>query len=466
MYINFNTQKLYYLKPNNAGFWCHDFKENNEYQLMEALNGYIMALSPDESLIAVGQRFETKQIVIYDTNKKQIIKTIPHEHYKYVCFSQDNSKLFVLSEHGNHIEKEKSAPLWIDLTNDTVHELSDVMEVWGGLTYDEKQNCIYCYGFCVSKLYKFSFDDLTITQIITDKKVKIRDCKISHDGRGYYYLGSNHLVFMDNDDNQVFKIDLRTKENLKNKTSLSFDICGNPDFIFIYLLDDRILICDLAKDEYKLHKIGYANAYPYFDSSICLINSNHHEILDLVSLESKPFLLMDENNLSNNISNNKIVLSKEELKIVDDFLEKIHGNDGLSIRTVISQMKRLTSAEQIHVLFSRINWDSRATMKVMNEIAKSPLTDKGTMLAMYYLISPDYVYLNYDESHESYQLLKIIENNLQNNYYPSGLIKFNVDDFIKDMPTLNKDHNDFNQVVYDKIPMVCKQSIDGKFNQY
>lgn len=293
MMINFKTNKAYFDKYfDRQGIWCRDIEQHGEYQLINQTGLTIMAISPDESLMALRDYHDKKQIIIYHIHQKQIIKTLPHAHYEYLCFSQDNRYLFILTKHGDQQEPQKSAPLCMDLIDDSITEFQNILENWGGLSYDKRQNCVYFYGFCVPKLYKFCFDELVIGQIHTDKKVKVRDCKVSHDGRGYYYMGSNHLIFMDNNDNLIWKMDLRTRADIKNPTILSFDICGNADFIYVYMYD-RILICDLANDDYQIYKIGGAYIAPYFGSCIYLQDMGKHEILDLSTLTTHEFLPLD-----------------------------------------------------------------------------------------------------------------------------------------------------------------------------
>lgn len=89
--------------------------------------------------------------------------------------------------------------------------------------------------------------------IPTDKKIRISDCKVACDNKGYYYLGSNILVYMNNEDEEVWRINFKEKEKLSGKTLFSICLSDNPDYIAVYLLDGNWLFIVNRNDfSYKI----------------------------------------------------------------------------------------------------------------------------------------------------------------------------------------------------------------------
>lgn len=295
---DFTNRRMYFWRGyyfGKEGIWCRDFNKEEAFCVLKdpLYKDYMVrAIADNGKTIAVSRDINTNEpLLMVDVDKKTITNTIYNHTFIYPCLDREGSKVFSVTK-SDIYKNIYGNPFCVDTETGKVIATLDEKTQWGNTAYHPESNSVYFSAFKQPNLYKFNFDTLTFSAVPTDKKIRIFDCKVACDNKGYYYLGSNILVYMNNEDEEVWCINFKEKEKLSGKTLFSICLSDHPDYIAVYLLDGNWLFIvnrnDFSYKKYKLGRVGFSE---FFNNSLLLIDKNHNfSTLNLETLEEKPFL--------------------------------------------------------------------------------------------------------------------------------------------------------------------------------
>ena len=295
---DFTNRRMYFWRGyyfGKEGIWCQDFDKEKAFCVLKdsLYKDYLVrAVADNGKTIAVSRDIRTNEpLLMVDVDKRTVINTISNHTFISPCLDREGSKVFSVTK-SDIYKNIYGNPFCVDAETGKVIATLDEKTQWGNTTYHPESNSVYFSAFKQPNLYKFNFDTLAFSAIPTDKKIRIFDCKVACDNKGYYYLGSNILVYMNNEDKEVWRINFKEKEKLSGKTLFSICLSDNPDYIAVYLLDGNWLFIvnrnDFSYKKYKLGRVGFSE---FFNNSLLFIYKNDNfSTLNLETLEEKPFL--------------------------------------------------------------------------------------------------------------------------------------------------------------------------------
>ena len=227
------------------GIWCQDFNKEKAFCVLKdsLYKDYMVrAIADNGKTIAVSRSIDTNEpLLMVDVDKRTVINTISNHTFIYPCLDREGSKVFSVTK-SDIYKNIYGNPFCVDAQTGKVIATLDEKTQWGNNTaYHPESNSVYFSAFRQPNLYKFNFDTLTFSAVPTDRKIRIFDCKVACDNKGYYYLGSNILVYMNNEDEEVWRINFKEKEKLNGKTLFSICLSDHPDYIGVYLIDGEWL---------------------------------------------------------------------------------------------------------------------------------------------------------------------------------------------------------------------------------
>lgn len=274
------------------GVICWDLQKNKVFTLLNDpayKYFFIVDVSYDGKLMAIAQNSIANVLHIVDIEKNEIIKTI-HHNFAWCRFDKDFNKIFSLELDFNHCPIWRS-PFCFDMaTEEILTTFKGYIESFYPC-YHPKKNSVYFADLPNHNLYNFSFDTLTFSEVTTEKSAPITCCRIASDANGYYYLSNHTLVYMDNNDKEVWRIDFNDKEDLKEWNFHNISLCENPNYIVLHLTKrkSRSLLI-INRNDFSYKKIKQTGVIAEFIDNTLLLKEkiNKFYTLNLETLEKKP----------------------------------------------------------------------------------------------------------------------------------------------------------------------------------